>query len=281
MLVVALSPSHGAGGIAAKVAGIVLANISSGGGEVNFLALTHFYGTSSLAGWSSGTGGAGLLGAGAYALATTTFGFSVQATLLASALIPMGMLVSFFGLLPLGPLRAAKRTELDYNSAPEQEDIADVAEERAGLLEQPNGHAVSPAYVNKGTALFGDLHAKLLRARTLVVPYMLPLFLLYVAEYTINQGVAPRPPLPASRNALQALPRLLQHLRRHLPARRLHLALLAALHQDTLLALHTQHPTGRQPGALDAACVVRVPTEAYGSCSRSSFGKACSAGWYT
>ncbi|KAI7004009.1 putative Golgi integral membrane protein, partial [Hortaea werneckii] len=36
-----------------------------------------------------------------------------------------------------------------------------------------------------------DLKLRLLRARGLVIPYMLPLFLVYVAEYTINQGVAP------------------------------------------------------------------------------------------
>ncbi|KAK3075333.1 battenin CLN3 protein [Teratosphaeriaceae sp. CCFEE 6253] len=187
MLVVALSPERSGPGIAAKVVGIVLANISSGGGEVNFLALTHFYGTASLAGWSSGTGGAGLLGAGAYSLATTTFKFSVQATLLASAVVPLGMLLSYFYLLPLGPLQAARREETEYESVPD----ADAAEEaltpeHAALLNQPHDRAATSTAPPAST-----LRANLLRARTLVVPYMLPLFLVYVAEYTINQGVAP------------------------------------------------------------------------------------------
>ncbi|KAL1838867.1 hypothetical protein VTK73DRAFT_4216 [Phialemonium thermophilum] len=36
-----------------------------------------------------------------------------------------------------------------------------------------------------------SFYAKLRRARSLFFPYMLPLLLVYVAEYTINQGVAP------------------------------------------------------------------------------------------
>jgi battenin len=54
MLAVALSPNttH-ASSISSKIAGIVLANISSGFGEVSFLSITHYYGPSSLAAWVS------------------------------------------------------------------------------------------------------------------------------------------------------------------------------------------------------------------------------------
>ncbi|KAK4555495.1 battenin CLN3 protein [Recurvomyces mirabilis] len=196
MLTVALSPSHTTSGIAAKVAGIVLANISSGAGEVHFLALTHFYGTTSLAAWGSGTGGAGLLGAGAYALATTTLGVSVQSTLLSSAVIPVGMVLSFFSLLPLDPLTAGEHKIPNYEAVPgEDNDHEIITEERAGLLDQPEAQHSSPAYQHNSHSslqqLFHDLKIKLSRAKTLVIPYMLPLFLVYVAEYTINQGVAP------------------------------------------------------------------------------------------
>jgi battenin len=203
MLVVALSPSRDATGIAAKVAGIVLANISSGAGEVHFLALTHFYGTTSLAAWGSGTGGAGLIGAGAYALATTTLGFGVQGTLLSSAVIPMGMILSFFCLLPLGPLKDASRKGHAYKAlavAEEVEGEDDVlaptvgGPERDGLLGRPEEPTTFAAYNSKSAPappLLSGLKSKLLRAKTLVLPYMLPLFLVYVAEYTINQGVAP------------------------------------------------------------------------------------------
>ena len=115
MLLVALTPSFTDGGtIATKMAGVALASLSSGGGELSFLSLTHFYGPFSLASWGSGTGGAGLVGAGLYSLATTTLGLSVQKSLLASALFPILMLVSFFVVLPRSPLKS-KIVNVKYN----------------------------------------------------------------------------------------------------------------------------------------------------------------------
>ncbi|KAF2766588.1 batten's disease protein Cln3 [Teratosphaeria nubilosa] len=197
MLIVALSPSKDAGGVGAKIVGIILANISSGAGEVHFLALTHFYGHHALSAWGSGTGGAGLVGAGAYALLTTMLGFGVQGTLLASAIIPLGMVLSWFILLPLGPLRHVEAP--GYQAVPAEEREGSTTDAlgsggRAGLLDPPDTHSATLAYEKKGSRLHravAGLQDRLVRARTLVIPYMLPLFLVYVAEYTINQGVAP------------------------------------------------------------------------------------------
>ncbi|MCJ1418161.1 G1/S-specific cyclin cln3 [Xylographa parallela] len=107
MLLIALSPAYtdGGGTVAVKMVGVMLASLSSGGGELSFLGLTHYYGEFSLAAWGSGTGAAGLVGAGAYALATTVMGLGVRATLLASAVLPLGMVVAFFGVLPRGLMR--------------------------------------------------------------------------------------------------------------------------------------------------------------------------------
>lgn len=200
LLVSFSSTARDAGGIATKMAGIVLASMSSGGGELSFLGLTHYYGSTSLAAWGSGTGGAGLVGAGAYALLTTTFGLSVPGTLFASALLPLVMIFSFFVVLPRGPLQAARQKN-DYRSVPnEEEDGPGVSQETNGLLAQPNERSVSPAYNDRTwlqTAL-RDLSLKLSRAISLVIPYMLPLFLVYIAEYTINQGVAPTLLFPLS-----------------------------------------------------------------------------------
>jgi battenin len=195
MLAVALSPpTTSADSIAAKLAGIVLANVSSAAGEVNFLSLTHFYGPFSLASWGSGTGGAGLIGAGAYALATTALGISVRATLLTSALLPVIMLLSFFMLLPRGPLSSARGKEIEHEGLAHGMDEGE-DRETTGLLGQADDAPPSTAYSADSRTWFGkylsDLRIKLLRARTLVVPYMIPLFLVYLAEYTINQGVAP------------------------------------------------------------------------------------------
>lgn len=196
MLAVAFSPNTtDASSIASKVAGIVLANISSGAGEIHFLAITHYYGPFSLAGWGSGTGAAGLVGAGAYTLATTKLGFSVHATLAASAALPVVMLLSHFVILPLGPLTLARRKEHAYQPVrTEDEPETDVPDARSSLLSQPPSRAASPAYASRRSRLqrgLSDIRSKILRTRTLVIPYMLPLFLVYLAEYTINQGVAP------------------------------------------------------------------------------------------
>ncbi|MCJ1388473.1 G1/S-specific cyclin cln3 [Xylographa bjoerkii] len=111
MLLIALSPAYtdGSGTIAVKMVGVMLASLSSGGGELSFLGLTHYYGEFSLAAWGSGTGAAGLVGAGAYALATTVLGLGVKASLLASAVLPVGMVVAFFGVLPRGVMRERGR----------------------------------------------------------------------------------------------------------------------------------------------------------------------------
>jgi battenin len=186
------SAARDASGITIKMAGIVLASLSSGGGELSFLGLTHYYGSTSLAAWGSGTGGAGLIGAGAYALLTTTFGLSVRGTLLASALLPLIMMFSFFVVLPHGPLKAAKQNNAESQSVPDDEEAE--SPEAAGLLAQPSERSISPAYTHHRSRLQTITHSlatKLNRARSLVIPYMLPLFLVYVAEYTINQGVAP------------------------------------------------------------------------------------------
>lgn len=126
MLLVALSPAYTDGGtISTKIAGIIMASLASGGGELSFLGMTHFYGPFSLASWGSGTGAAGLVGAGAYALATTSLGFSVKATLLASACLPALMVVSFFIILPGAPLRFQSPARSGYQTVEEEERLVE------------------------------------------------------------------------------------------------------------------------------------------------------------
>ena len=125
MLLIALSPETRDGGsIAIKLSGAVLASLSSGLGELSFLGLTHFYGHFALAAWGSGTGGAGLVGAGAYVLATTTIGLSVRTSLLSFAFLPLIMLFAFFVVLPLEPLRLTKGKSGGYQSV-EQDEMED------------------------------------------------------------------------------------------------------------------------------------------------------------
>lgn len=195
MLLIALTPA--AGSVPLKMVGVVLASLSSGGGELSFLGLTHYYGHMSLAAWGSGTGGAGLAGAGLYVMLTTWMGFSVRDSLLASALLPAVMLLSFFVILPQGPLRRSAASK-SYEALPERDSADD-----DGVDDVPAGNASSsllapgPAATTAYSAHPEAQHhstsfvAHLRRARALVMPYMVPLFMVYVAEYTINQGVSP------------------------------------------------------------------------------------------
>lgn len=186
MTLVALTPPSAP--VAAKMVGVVLASLSSGGGELSFLGLTHFYGPASLAGWGSGTGAAGLVGAGLYVALTDWWRVSVRGSLLVAATLPAVMLISFFAVLPQGPLRKGATGNAGYGAVP-GDDAADDEEESsatAALLDPARARAAAD-----GASELSALKANLRRAKSLVVPYMLPLLLVYVAEYTINQGVAP------------------------------------------------------------------------------------------
>ncbi|KAK3936607.1 CLN3 protein-domain-containing protein [Diplogelasinospora grovesii] len=204
MLLVAVTPANKS--VAVKLVGVVLASFASGLGELSFLGLTHYYGQMSLAAWGSGTGGAGLIGAGLYVLMTDWIGFSVRASLLASAGLPMVMLGSFFMVLPRGPLREGTRRRKEYeavrgDSAEEQEEEEDqeVEEVEEGMVssttllrQQPsNASATQQQRGGKHTGGKKEFAARVRQVRTLFFPYMLPLLLVYIAEYTINQGVAP------------------------------------------------------------------------------------------
>ncbi|KAK2934763.1 Batten's disease protein Cln3 [Fusarium oxysporum f. sp. vasinfectum] len=191
MLMVALTPRTQS--VAIKLVGVVLASISAGGGELSFLGLTHFYGPMSLAGWGSGTGAAGLVGAGLYVMFTDWWGLSVRSSLLISACFPAIMFISFFVILPLGPLREGT-TRKDYDAIPdlEDEDVNQMDQGTASsALLAPGPSVAATAYSAHNTQDTLTMRDRLKKVKVLFVPYMLPLLLVYVAEYTINQGVAP------------------------------------------------------------------------------------------
>jgi battenin len=193
MLLVALTPPTKS--VAVKMVGVVLASLSSGGGELSFLSLTHYYGQISLAGWGSGTGAAGLVGAGLYVVLTDWFKFGVRNSLLFSACLPLFMLLAFFVILPRDLLRQGSQLK-EYDTIPdldlENEDIEDLPDGVASSALLPPGSSVaSTAYSIHRDTESDSFLSNLRRAKSLFWPYMMPLLLVYVAEYTINQGVAP------------------------------------------------------------------------------------------
>lgn len=178
MLLIALTPAARDGGaIGIRMLGIIFASLSSGGGELSFLGLTHYYGHFSLAAWGSGTGGAGLVGAGAYVLATTTIGLSVRTSLLAFSFLPVIMLASFFLILPGGPLqtsaRQAEYERLEADEDVEEDDLGDPQGENDGLLSASMMSASGRSFASlqsRRSRIWSSLRANLNRARHLVVP---------------------------------------------------------------------------------------------------------------
>lgn len=159
--------------------GVMLASLSSGGGELSFLGLTHYYGHFALAAWGSGTGGAGLIGAGAYAIATNTLQISPRTSLLAFSFLPLVMVLSFFMILPLGPLRAGAAKHGEYEalgSEEREEDANETAHQREheGLLSSSvhttSGHSAASTSDQNVTGALNSFRANLHRARGLFFP---------------------------------------------------------------------------------------------------------------
>lgn len=180
MLIIALTPAlQDSKTIAIKMCGVMLASLSSGGGELSFLGLTHYYGHFALAAWGSGTGGAGLVGAGAYALATNTLHISPRTSLLFFSFLPLIMLVSFHGVLPLEPLRAGTSKSHDYEAIHSddqhgEDEALEPGREQDGLLTSSvhsmSGRTFSPVKNDGLTGALKSFTANLNRARGLFFP---------------------------------------------------------------------------------------------------------------
>uniref|UniRef100_A0A2K6PS96 Battenin n=1 Tax=Rhinopithecus roxellana TaxID=61622 RepID=A0A2K6PS96_RHIRO len=158
--------SHSVG---TSLCGVVLASISSGLGEVTFLSLTAFYPRAVISWWSSGTGGAGLLGALSY-LGLTQAGLSPQQTLLSMLGIPALLLASYF-LLVTSPEAQDPGGEEEAESSSRQPLI------RTEAPELKPGSSSSLSLQERWTVFKGLLW------------YIVPLVVVYFAEYFINQGL--------------------------------------------------------------------------------------------
>ncbi|XP_042360623.1 battenin isoform X2 [Plectropomus leopardus] len=163
-----------------SILGVIFASISSGLGELSFLALTVYFSRDVLGGWGSGTGGAGVAGALLYS-GLTQVGLSPHITLLIMLVVPFAMLISYFFLLVLPPsLPQWRGRETEY--------AAVGSEERQQLMDGSEGEEQAkstPEDEANGALTFTEkLHVikGLLR-------FVFPLGLVYFAEYFINQGL--------------------------------------------------------------------------------------------
>ncbi|XP_057306909.1 battenin-like [Hydractinia symbiolongicarpus] len=142
---------------------VVLASASSGIGEITFLSIsTHFHKTT-VSAYSSGTGMAGVAGALSYAGLIAT-GLSHKNTVLVLLFVPVIFAVAFLFILKMP-------NDIQFFSNTSKEEIPVLTHN----IGQDQTKAMSTRMKLK-----------------LVLPlwrYMLPLFFVYLAEYTINQGL--------------------------------------------------------------------------------------------
>ncbi|KAL3987700.1 hypothetical protein ACER0C_014815 [Sarotherodon galilaeus] len=163
-----------------SILGVMFASISSGLGELSFLSLTVFFSRSVLEGWGSGTGAAGLIGAFLYS-GLIQAGLSPRITLLIMLVVPIIMFISYFFLLVYPPSLPQWRTK-------ETEYAALVSEDRQQLLDSSDDE--EPESSTTEDQPTGPLS---FRERLSVIiglwRFVLPLGVVYLTEYFINQGL--------------------------------------------------------------------------------------------
>lgn len=130
-------------------------------GEISFLALTSRFPDSVVGTWASGTGAAGIAAAGAYVLCRQVVGLSSRATMTLWSPLPLLLILLYQGFL-------ARPANFEPVT-----DTAVELEEVNPAQESPSDHVLTRREYLK----------------PLICTYMLPLAIVYFAEYTINQGV--------------------------------------------------------------------------------------------
>ncbi|XP_073695168.1 battenin [Garra rufa] len=170
-----------------SIFGVVFASISSGLGELSFLALSVFFRRDVLSGWGSGTGAAGVAGAFLYS-ALTQAGLTPQVTLWIMLVVPVILAVSYFFLLVFPSSfpqwsrhkdgHSPSREVNSHERRPLIEEETDTDENSETTQEEQEDKNIRPLsftdqmYIIKG-----------------LLKFIVPLGVVYFAEYFINQGL--------------------------------------------------------------------------------------------
>lgn len=193
-----------------KLLGVVCCSISSGLGEITFLALSAFYHRNVVSSWSSGTGAAGIVGATWYLAFTAWFTFIPSEkrpfiALIACSAMPLFMAVAYFILL--SPLKkaapkAATSSTINIETFPSEE-----AEKRVSLDEGLGIEKSEEEDLLETGLEIPEQRPLTFKERAKMLPtllwYILPLLLVYFGEYLINQGVQPSLVWPGTAIACQ------------------------------------------------------------------------------
>lgn len=147
----------------AVIIGVVLTSFAAGLGEPTFLTHSTHYHSNCVSTWSSGTGGAGIIGALSYSL-LREIGLSSRQTLLVMIMVPVIEIFTFFFVLTKPRIAASEREENE--------------DETSALVGSRGNQPPVPMTV-----------AEKLRYIPQLMIYVIPLCLVYFFEYFINQGL--------------------------------------------------------------------------------------------
>lgn len=137
-----------------SILGVIVTSFSSGLGEVTYLQYSSFYDKDVVSTWSSGTGGAGVFGALSYAALNK---LGLRNALLIMLIVPVTMGISFWGILK----SPEERNELSTQHNVNEEEIKNPKSAFMKKIKQVPG----------------------------LLKFMIPLGLVYLFEYFINQGM--------------------------------------------------------------------------------------------
>jgi len=153
----------------------MLASLSSGFGEMTFLMLTSHYKPTTVSAWSSGTGGAGIIGALSFLVLTSWWNISVRTSLNLFSLLPAIMALTYFFILAPG-FEPPPTHYLPIDNHSEHAEVLPADEDDGILTSEPKNIS---------------FREKLSIVKSLIWRFLAPMFLVYFAEYTINMGIAP------------------------------------------------------------------------------------------
>ncbi|KAG8858207.1 battenin CLN3 protein [Serendipita sp. 411] len=186
MLVIATFDS-----LAARLLGICLASFSCGLGEITFLQLITRYNSLEINGhcvgyFASGTGAAGLFGAGLWWILRQ---IGVRTGILICSALPFAMPLVWFSLLPQpNSVFFTEDTTPQYSTLPTAEE--ELPESGEDDIRVEDVDPIAPL-ASSHSKVSLSLKEKWDLTQPMLLKYMLPLFSVYLFEYTINQGVSP------------------------------------------------------------------------------------------
>ncbi|XP_055704501.1 battenin [Phlebotomus papatasi] len=169
------------------IVGVVCTSLASGLGELTFLAYSSKYNKNVVSTWSSGTGGAGIIGALSYA-GLTNLGLDTTQTLLVMLIVPAAEAIAFWIILRHNHQAAAVTNGCDnpVTVSDSNSNFQNVQDSKHDSQEDVEKTQVSP-YDEEDTPLIG--FKQKIRYVPKMFKYMIPLTLVYLFEYFINQGL--------------------------------------------------------------------------------------------